>query len=393
EQEYFSDGITEDIITELSRFHSLFVIARNSTFTYKGKPVDVRTVAKELGVRYVVEGSIRKATNRIRVTAQLVDALTGNHIWAEKFDRLLEDIFAVQEEVTRNIVAAIAPQIDAAELAAISRKRPENLTAYEIAMRAWANARDSMNKQDRILRDQAIREAKEALAIDPKSVLAHNAIAHAQSQHVWLRTTADIERAWKEGMDAAVQAITLDASDHRAYMLKGRLLSSAGGRWDEALNAARRAHELNPNDSLALFSLGTAEANYGDSEQGIRYLLQVLRVNPRNLWQFHVHAQLALACFVTKEYSKGVEWGLLAIGEAPDHPTALQHLATCYVGLGEIEKAKVSLENLRRLSPEFLESRLKGMSTFRRPADRERQVVFMRIAAGLEDPGAAEALR
>ena len=222
EQEYFTDGMTEDIITELSRFHSLFVIARNSTFTYKGKATDVRQVAKELGVRYVVEGSIRKAANRVRVTAQLIDALTGNHLWAERYDRVLEDIFAVQEELTRNVVAAIAPQIDAAELAAISRKRPENLTAYEIAIRAWANARDAMNKQDRTLRDQAIREAKEALAIDPKSVLARNAIAYAQWQHFYLRTAADIETAWKEGMDAATQAIELDASDHRGHVLKGR---------------------------------------------------------------------------------------------------------------------------------------------------------------------------
>ena len=138
EQEYFTDGITEDVITELSRFHSLFVIARNSTFTYKGKAVDVRTVAKELGVRYVLEGSIRRAANRIRVTAQLIDALTGNHIWAEKYDRVLEDIFAVQEELTRSIVTAIAPQIQVAEQSKVRRRRPTNLSAYEIAVRAWA---------------------------------------------------------------------------------------------------------------------------------------------------------------------------------------------------------------------------------------------------------------
>ena len=393
EQEYFTDGVTEDIITELSRFHSLFVIARNSTFTYKGKAADVRQVAKELGVRYVVEGSIRKAANRVRVTAQLIDALTGNHLWAERYDRVLEDIFAVQEELTRNIVAAIAPQIDAAELAVISRKRPENLTAYEIAMRAWANARAAMNEQDRILRDQAIREAKEALAIDPKCVLAHNAIAYAQWQHFWLRPTADVEAAWKEGMDAAERAIALDPSDHRGHMVKGRLLGSAGGRWDEALNAARRAHELNPNDSLALYFLGLAEVIYGDLKQGIRYLLQVLRANPRNPWAYNVYASLATACFIAKDYAKGVEWALLAVGEAPNFPRTLQYLATCYVGVGDIGKAKAALENLRRLSPEFVELRLKGISTFRRPEDRERLAVFMRIAAGLEDPSAADALR
>src|SRR5215218_6628122 len=131
EQGYFTDGITEDIITELSRFHSLFVIARNSSFSYKGKSPDIRQVGRELGVRYVLEGSIRKSSNRIRVTGQLIDTLTGNHIWAERYDRVLEDIFAVQEEVTRAIVAAIAPRIESTELSKASRRRPDNLSAYE----------------------------------------------------------------------------------------------------------------------------------------------------------------------------------------------------------------------------------------------------------------------
>src|SRR5450830_1163075 len=169
EQEYFTDGVTEDIITELSRFHSLFVIARNSSFSYKGKSPDVRQVGKELGVRYVLEGSIRRASNRIRVTAQLVDALTGNHVWAERYDRVLEDIFAVQEEVTRSIVAAIAPQVVDAEIAASRRVRPGNLSAYEIAVRAYANAAEAYRIANLALRDQAIREAKEALAKDSGS--------------------------------------------------------------------------------------------------------------------------------------------------------------------------------------------------------------------------------
>ena len=149
EQEYFTDGITEDIITELSRFHALFVIARNSSFTYKGKAIDVRMVAKELGVRYVLEGSIRRSGNRIRVTAQLIDALTGNHIWAEKYDRVLEDIFDVQEEVTRAIVAAIAPHIETSEMERSRRARPGSLSAYEVAMRGWAAAQKARGEADR----------------------------------------------------------------------------------------------------------------------------------------------------------------------------------------------------------------------------------------------------
>jgi adenylate cyclase len=174
DKEYFTDGITEDIITELSRFNSLFVIARNSSFSYKSKSPDVRQVGRELGVRYVLEGSIRKSSNRIRVTGQLVDALTGNHIWAERYDRVLEDIFAVLEEVTQAIVAAIAPQIESTEQAKAARQRPDNLTAYEIGLLAWTHAWQGSARAvaDRTLLDQSIREAREALAIDPRSALA-----------------------------------------------------------------------------------------------------------------------------------------------------------------------------------------------------------------------------
>src|SRR5215468_6074875 len=186
EQEYFTDGVTEDIITELSRFHSLFVIARNSSFSYKGKSPDVRQVGRDLGVRYILEGSIRRSSNRIRVTAQLIDTLTGNHIWAERYDRVLEDIFAVQEELTRAIVAAIAPQIELTEHSKAARRRPDNLSAYEIALLAWAHAWQGYAAGNRTVLDQAIREAKDALAIDPTSVLALHTIAFARGMAVFL---------------------------------------------------------------------------------------------------------------------------------------------------------------------------------------------------------------
>ena len=194
EQEYFTDGVTEDIITELSRFHSLFVIARNSTFTYKGKATDVRIIARELGVRYVLQGSIRRSHDRLRVTAQLIDALTGNHLWAERFDRKLEDIFAVQEEVTTSIVKAIAPKIDAAEREHAQRRRPENLTAYEIALRASAMLLGQ--RQDiPANRDEAIANATEALAIDPRSTLALNTLAYAKYLNSFHGTTPDDDEA------------------------------------------------------------------------------------------------------------------------------------------------------------------------------------------------------
>lgn len=402
EQEYFTDGITEDIITELSRFHSLFVIARNSTFTYKGRPIDVRTVARELGVRYVVEGSIRRAGNRVRVTAQLIDAVTGNHLWAERYDRVLEDIFAVQEEVTRSIVSAIAPEIESAESSKARRRQPTSLSAYEIAVRAWADSQRAFNDTDKSLRAQAIQEAKEALAIDSGSTLALNTLAWAQWQHVFFRTTPALDVAWHEGMNAVQRAIELDRSDSLGYAIKGLLLcypvqesdgSSRADRYDEALSDTQRAHDLNLNDAFALAILGYTEAVSGNPAQGIEDLNQALRNNPRDPDRFRWVSLLSMASFLAKDYANGIKWGLNAVNEAPKLFNVRTFLAMNYVGLGEIEKAKAALELARRLAPEYVQSRLDGFSPYRKLEDRRRQMVFLRIAAGLEDPSAADSLR
>ena len=211
EQEYFTDGITEDIITELARFDSLFVIARNSSFTYKGKALDVKQVGRELGVRYVLEGSIRRVGNRVRVTAQLVDSLTGSHIWAERYDREVQDIFAVQEEVTECIVAAIAPQIDVAETLR-TRRRPTDLSAYELAVRAAGLLFEGYKTSDRELCNKGLDSARAALVIDPDSTVALLSIAFAQFQNVALRIVADRQAAWQEGIDAADRALAVTES-------------------------------------------------------------------------------------------------------------------------------------------------------------------------------------
>ncbi len=395
EQEYFTDGITEDIITELSRFHSLFVIARNSTFTYKGKAVDVRTVAKELGVRYVLEGSIRKAANRIRVTGQLIDSVTGSHIWAEKYDRVLEDIFEVQEEVTRSIVAAIAPQIDAAEREKARRRRPESLSAYEIAVRAVAAVFESFIKSDRALRDQAILEAKKALAIDPRSALALYALASAQWGHLAFRSTPDLKAAFEEGWAAAEKAIEMDPSASEPYADKAWLLQFAPGqaRWDEALASARRAYALNQNSMMALIALGNIEAWTGNPRRGIELLNSALRISPRDPLIVYVYQGLATASCLSGDYANGVDYGEHGLSLAPAYSFIYAHLAVNYVGMGEIDKAKSAFESARRLSPGWAESRLRGEISFRKREDVQRYTTFLRIAAGLEDPGAADAVR
>ena len=242
-----------------SRGSTPLVIARNSSFSYKGKSPNIQQVGTELGVRYVLEGSIRKSANRIRVTAQLIDTFTGNHIWAERYDRVLEDIFAVQEEVTRAIVAAIAPQIESTEQSKAARRRPDNLGAYEIALLAWAHAWEGRANSDQVLFDQAIREARDALAVDPSSVLARHTLAFACGWSAFNQTAVDPEQTLREATLAAARAIDLDSADAVGYALRGYciMLSCQLIAIPKLSQDAQLAHKLNPNDMFVLeFSHG-----------------------------------------------------------------------------------------------------------------------------------------
>jgi adenylate cyclase len=395
EQEYFTDGITEDIITELSRFHSLFVIARNSSFSYKGKSPDIRQVGRDLGVRYVLEGSIRKSSNRIRVTGQLIDTLTGNHIWAERYDRVLEDIFAVQEEVTLAIVAAIAPQIESTEQSKAARRRPDDLSAYEIALLAWAHAWQGFASADRTPLDQAIREAREALAIDPRSILALHTIAFACGMSVFLLMAVDREHSLREATLAAARAIELDSTDALGYAMRGFcvLLGGQLDRYSEALEDAQRAHKMNPNDVFVLGRLAWLEAGVGEYDRAIEHGHQILRLNPRDFRSYETYQMLGFASFGAKQYAEGIAWTSRALNEKPEMISPHLVLAYCLVGANEIAKARAVFAAGQRLGPEFFKSKLAGMSSFARPEDSRRATTFLRIAAGLEDPSAADPLR
>src|SRR5262249_41844906 len=225
-----------------------------------------------------------------------------SHIWAERYDRVLEDIFAVQEEVTSAIVAAIAPQIEATERLKATRLRPSNLSAYEIALRAWAHAVDGHYKADRTLRDQSVREAKEALAIDPNCVRALHTVAIAHWYALFYEMATDREHALQEATRAVMHAIELDGADAFGYALRalGIMLRVQWDRYPDALRDWRRAHEMNPNDTVVLGILGLLEAVAGEPDRGIEHLNQVMRLNPRNFGIFETYGNLGAACFVTK---------------------------------------------------------------------------------------------
>ncbi len=394
QQDYFADGITEDITTELSRFKALFVISRNSSFSYKGRAVDVRTVSRELGVRYVVEGSVRRADQRVRVAAQLIDAVTGKHLWAEKYDQVLEDIFDLLEEVTRSIVGAIAPQIHAAEQNMARRKRPENLNAHALAMRANANSAHALRRNDQALWQQALAEARQALAMDPQSVLALTVVAELQARYVGSPQfeDQDLRVAWKEAIAAAGLAINLDPVASPAYRWMGLLLAF-GEFHDEAKDMARRGLDLNPNDAIAWSNLAIVELCAGNPELALAHEAHAIRLSPRDQNQYLMNMCRSGACFQLKDYAQALVNARSAVSEAPNSAMSQCVLAMAAVGCDEIAMANTAFEAVRQLSPTYANRILTTNPGIGKPEHRKRYLLACRIAAGLEDENAFALLR
>ncbi len=392
EMAYFTDGLTEDITTELARFRSLFVIARNSAYSFKNRSVDVRSVARELGVRYVLEGSVRHASNRIRVTAQLIDAVTGHHLWAEKFDRTLADIFDVQEEVTRSIVAAIAPQIDQAEGNWARKSRPENLAAYGLALRAWSIANGDTVEPQSKGREQAEALARQVLRIDPESSLAWRTIALIQWAKVYFNVAANRTEALAEGLAAANRALSLDSTDHIALTWKGVLLGLDG---DEAscLAALRSALNINRNYVLGLGFLGMYEAWAGNRTSSITHALEAFRLSPLDPNRPILLVLLGFTYFANGQDAEALETAQTTSREAPAIPAPFMIAAMTHVALGQMASAKAAFKEAQRLAPKMIEARLAGQWLTTNPAYLKRAMTLLRIAAGLESVGAANKLR
>ncbi len=382
EQEHFVDGIAEDIITALSRFRELFVIARNSSFTYKGRAVDIRQVGRELGVLYVLEGSSRKVGNRVRVAAQLIDCESGNHLWVERYDRELVDFFAVQEEITRSIVSRIAPAIEALEIARARRLGLANLNAHELALRAWHEADAAYVSADAAVQERARTSARQALALDADCVLAWVTVAYLCWQSVFYSQEERTQEMCQPGLDAARRAIELDRFEHRAYMFRG-MLHLEFRRYDEALSDLRQACELNPSDALALQVLAYGELRNGDAQLAKEHGLQSLRLNPQDPMRYNTTSFLAHVCVLTGEYAEGLRWVAESRRIHPDFRPTIQAAIKLHVGLGQIEHARIEADRIK--SPLFQERVRKGISGLRRPEHRERELRFYRIALGLSD--------
>jgi len=343
EQEFFADGLTEDILTDLSRFRELFVISRNTSFKYKGQAIDVKAVARELGVRYIVEGSVRRSGNRVRITVQLIEAESDHHIWAERYDRDLEDIFAIQDEVTQAIVATLPGRLEADARTRAERKTPANMAAYECVLQAKTLHHRS-NREDNLRATELIRRAIE---LDPRYGHAHAwhaCILGQQWSYGWLEDRAATERAMERELESALRLDENDSDVHRILAAVGVVRNDL----DKALFHQRRGLALNPNDDLIVVQQGELLTWLGEAEEGIEWIRKAMRLNPYHPERFWFH--LARAQFVARRYQDAIE-SLLHIATLDVLHHAL--LAACHAQLGnDADAALHSAEVMQRI-PEF----------------------------------------
>ncbi len=343
EQEFFADGLTEDILTDLSRFRDLFVISRNTSFKFKGQAVDVKKVAKELGVQYVVEGSVRRAGNRVRVTVQLIDAEADRHVWAERYDRELEDIFAIQDEVTSSIVAVLPGRVEAATRERAERKPTDSLAAYECVLEAKLLHHRS-NRQDNA---RALALIQRATTLDPKYAHAHAWTACILGQtyvYGWcedsLATIAEIERE-------LALARSLDDNDSDVHRILAAVYLTRN-EFEKLLYHQQRALHLNPNDDLIVVQNGEVLTWVGQPEEGIPWILKAMRLNPFHPPRFWSH--LARAHFVARQYAEALR--ALQHITAPDQ-FIHAFMAACHARLEDAAAASANVAAVLKFDPRF----------------------------------------
>ncbi len=366
EQEYFADGIAEDIITALSKIRWLFVIARNSSFSYKGTSPDVRQIAGELGVRYVLEGSVRKGGDRIRITAQLIDATTGSHVWAERYDRDLGDIFALQDEITETLIAAIEPELAKAEQQRAIHKNPENLDAWSWFQRGlWHHYRST--KEDNAEAQVLIRKAIE---LDPEFSRALAVLAHVLYWDVLFGYTETPKEALNEGLELSRRAISADDMEPFAHFALGRI-STLRGDLDTAVAELKLSIELSPSFAHAYYGLGHALNMSGLPEQAILQMDRSIRLNPHDpsIWTFM--GGRAIAHILLKQYDEALTWSLKSVRQANAGWLVHVILACVFGHLGRFDEAHGAAADTLQLKPDFAISFISDTFPFQVSAHRK----------------------
>jgi TolB-like protein len=376
EHEYFADGVVEEIITALSRIRWLFVIARNSTFTYKGRAVDVKQVGRELGVRYVLEGSVRKAANRVRIIAQLIDAATGAHLWADRFEGALDDIFDLQDQITARVVGAIAPKLEQAEIERAKLKPTESLDAYDYYLRGRANVHQGTKEAI----GEALRLFYRAIEIDPHFASAHGMAAWCyvmRKNFGWmtdpLHELAELERLAKK-------AVALGKEDAVALHTGGFALAHVAGHLDAGAALIDRALALDPNLAAAWHVSGWVRIHLGEPETAIEHMARAMRLDPLDPMLYGMQNGTAAGHFLAGRYDEASSWAEKALREEPTHMPALRMAAASHALGGRLPKAREAMARLLRIDPALCVSKVAAFVPFRRPEDAGRYVQGLRQA-------------
>jgi adenylate cyclase len=377
EQDYFADGMVEEIITALSRIRWLYVIARNSSFTYKDQAIDVKRVGRELGVRYVLEGSVRKAGGRVRITAQLVEAESGAHLWADRFDGLLEDVFELQDKVALSVAGIIEPTLERAETRRSSQRPTADLTAYDLYLRAREDERS--RERERVMR--ALGLLDRAIELDPRYAPALALAANCRfviDLHNW---TNDLATNRRNGLRLAREALQSGPDDPVALILAGFVLGYFGEDVDAALRLVERGLALNPGYAFGWGVSADVNLYAGHTDVAIERYETCLRLDPRGNRGIPLTG-IGIAHFFNKSFEEALKKLLLSVQELPSHMSTYRFLAASYAHLGRLTEARELIERLRAMTPAVLES----ATRFRNPEHRELFLSGLRLALGEEAP-------
>jgi adenylate cyclase len=373
QQEYFSDGLTEEIITALSKTPKLFVIARNSSSVYKGKTVNVQQVSRELGVKYVLEGSVRRSGNQLRITAQLIDATTGSHLWAERYDRELKDIFATQDEITMKILTSLQVSLTEGEAIRMQAKGTKNLDAYLLFLQGWREA-GAMNKDGNFLGRQM---AEKAIALDPKFAIAYNLLATTYMNEVVLGLSDDPRLSLKRAMELTQKAIALDNSLSWPHALLGWIYTLML-QHDKGIAECEQAVNLEPNSAISYFYLSLALKYAGRPREAITMAKEAMRLNPIPPG-FYYQNLTHLYC-LTGQYEEAIKAGKEATRVEPNNFTVRAFLTVAYSLYGRQEEARIEAAEVLRINPKFLVDSWAKTMPFKNEADKEMTIGALRKA-------------
>lgn len=359
DQDYLADGLVEEIITELSRFRRLFVIARNTAFTYKGKHVDATRVGRELGVHFLLEGSVRRAGNRVRISAQLIDAQSGHHVWAERYEDVLSDVFELQERITRQVVSTLVPEIEAEEMRLSERGQRRYAETDDIAWRAAKAMQDTIfgGVPDGSL--QAIELAAQAIALDRNCALAWHVLSNTHAWRVFMAWAPQRSAELAISRHAADMLLALAPNDSRSYFQRG-IAQEMAGESAEAAADLRQAMALNPNDATVLFFLSFIEAAEGRTAEAKVLATQAVRMSPKDRWVSTAHLARALCAFLEQDWQALHDWADLAIQAQATHPIRRVLMIAFAAEVGDLPLLRKHLGRLQAVAPDFIPSLFRG---------------------------------